>query len=180
MFPLFHLNKQSKLFFNCFTVMGVKCVDITFSVMKSDKLVIRALLDSMIMNLGKGASVSLSEKSDSFELRLNFFVWERSHIRYIFFTGPMLHHRVQLEKGMYQGGNPFTLAERGIQYQYTRIKSKISYLCKVLVFITQSNRVKKSFPLNTIDHQPPRSSTYKIKGSALFCKSRLDNTFRRK
>ena len=60
--------------------------------MKADKLVIRAQLDSMIMNLGKGASVSLSEESDSFKLRLNFFVWERSHSCYIFFTGPLLHH----------------------------------------------------------------------------------------
>ena len=58
----------------------------------------------------------------------------------------------------------------------TCIKSKISNLCQILIFITQSNRVKKFFPLNTIDPQPPPSSTYKIKGWALFCKSRLDNT----
>ena len=49
--------------------MGVKCVDITFSVMKDDRLVIGALLDSMFMSLWKGDSVSLSEESDSF----NFF-----------------------------------------------------------------------------------------------------------
>ena len=34
--------------------------------MKGDKLVIGALLDSIIMNQWKGASVSLSEESDSF------------------------------------------------------------------------------------------------------------------
>ena len=39
--------------------------------MKGDKFVIGALLDSMIMNLGKCASVSLSEESDSFKLHLN-------------------------------------------------------------------------------------------------------------
>ena len=159
--------------------MGIKFVDITFSIMKGDKSVVGALLDSMIMNLGKGASVSLSDKSDSFKLRLNF-LQERSYICYIFFTGPMFHHRIQLEKGMNQGGNPFTLAEMGIQYQYTHIKNKISNLCQILVFIIQSNKVKKSFPLNTIDPQPLPSSTYKIKGWALFCKSRLDNTFGRK
>ena len=47
-----------------FTVIGVKFVDITFLIIKGDKLVIRALLDSMTMNLGKGVSVSLSEESD--------------------------------------------------------------------------------------------------------------------
>ena len=67
-----------------------------------------------------------------------------------------------------------------IQYQYTQIKSKILNLCQILVFITQSNRLKKSYPLNTIDPQPPPSSTYKINGWALFHKSRLYNTFRRK
>ena len=81
-------------FFNLFffTVIDVKFVDITFSIIKGDKLVIGALLDLMIMNLGKGASVSLSEESNLFKLCLNFFVWERSHICYIFFNGPMLHH----------------------------------------------------------------------------------------
>ena len=34
-------------------------VDITFSIMNGDKLVIGTLLDSMIMNLGKGASVEI-------------------------------------------------------------------------------------------------------------------------
>ena len=72
--------------------MSIKLIDITFSMMKGDKLVIGALIDSMIMNLGKGASVSLSEESNSFKLSLNFFVWERSYICYIFFTDPTLHH----------------------------------------------------------------------------------------
>ena len=63
--------------------MGVKFVDITFLVMKSKKLVIRALLDSVIMNLGKGASVSLSEMSDSFKLHLNFCL-RKPYLLYIF------------------------------------------------------------------------------------------------
>ena len=50
--------------------MGGKFVDITFSIMKSDKFVIKAQLDTMIMNLGKGASVSLSEESDLFTLHV--------------------------------------------------------------------------------------------------------------
>ena len=69
--------------------MGIKFV-ITFSIMKDDKFVIGALLDSMIINLGKGASVSLSEGFDSFKLRLNFLYDKRSYIYYMFFTGPML------------------------------------------------------------------------------------------
>ena len=80
------------LIFRVLTVMGVKLVDVTFSIMKGDEFVIGALLDSMIMNLGKGVSVSLSEESNSFKLRLNFFVWERSHVCYMFFISPMLHH----------------------------------------------------------------------------------------
>ena len=58
--------------------------------MNDDKLVIRALLDSMIMNQRKGASVSLSEESDSFKFHLNF-LFEKEAIC-IFFTGPMLQH----------------------------------------------------------------------------------------
>ena len=42
--------------------------------MKGDKFVIGALLDSMIMNLEKGASVSLSEESVSFKLHMNFLL----------------------------------------------------------------------------------------------------------
>ncbi len=72
MFPLFHFNKQS-LIFKFFTVIDIKFVDITFSIMKGDKFVIGALLDSMIMNREKGTSVSLSEESDSFKLRLSDF-----------------------------------------------------------------------------------------------------------
>ena len=159
---------------NFFTVIGVKFVDITFSIMKGDKLVIEALLDSMIINLRKGTSVSLSEESDSFKLCLNF-LFEKEAISVIYFSLVLCsttHQRVKLEKGMNQGGNPFDLAETEIQYQYTRIKSKISNLWQILIFITQSNRVKKSFPLNIIDPQPPPSSTYKIKGWPLFRKTR--------
>ena len=81
---------------------------------------------------------------------------------------------------MNQGENPFILSETGIYYQYTRIKSKISNLCQILVFIIQSNGVKKSSPLNTIVLEPPPSSTYKIKGLALLRKIRLDYMFKRK
>ena len=49
-----------------FTDMGVKLLDITFSIIKGDKLVIDKRLDSIIMNLGKVNSTSLSEEeSDS-------------------------------------------------------------------------------------------------------------------
>ena len=84
--------------------------------MNGDKLVIGALLDSMIMNLGKSASVSLSEESDSFKLRLNF-LFEKEAISVIYFSLVLrstTHHGVQL-KGMNQGGNPFALAETRIQ-----------------------------------------------------------------
>ena len=126
-------------------VIGVKFVNITFSIVKCDKLVIGALLDSM--NLGKGTSVSLSEESDSLKLRLNF-LFAKEAMSVIYFSLVLCsttHHGVQLEKGMNQGGNPFALAETRIHYQYTCIKSKISNLCQILVFITQSDRVKRPF-----------------------------------
>ena len=82
---LFFLPRQAELhFLNFLTVMGVKFVDITFSIMKGDKFAIGALLDSMIMNLGKGASVSLSEEFDSFKLRLNFYLRKKPCLLYIF------------------------------------------------------------------------------------------------
>ena len=81
-FPLWQAEFH---FLNFLTVMGVKFVDITFSIMKGDKFVIGALLDSMIMNLGKGASVYLSEESDSFKLRLNF-LFEKEAISVICFS----------------------------------------------------------------------------------------------
>ena len=93
--------------FYIFIVIGVRFVDITFSIMKGDKLVIGALLDSMIMNLGEGASVSLSEESDSFKLRLNF-LFEKEAVSVIYFLLVLCsttHHGVQLEKGMNQEGN---------------------------------------------------------------------------
>ena len=52
--------------------------------MKGDELVIRALLDSMIMNLGKGASVLLSEESNSFEFSWNFCLRKKTYLLYIF------------------------------------------------------------------------------------------------
>ena len=68
---------DSLIFF--FTVIGVRFVDITFSIMNGDKL------DLMIMNLGKGASVSLSEESDLFKLRLNF-LFENDAMSVIYFS----------------------------------------------------------------------------------------------
>ena len=48
--------------------------------------------------------------------------------------------------GINQGGNPFALAEMGIQYQYTHAKSMILSLCQILVLITQqSNSSQKSY-----------------------------------
>ena len=124
--------------------------------MKCDILVIGALLDSIIVNLGKGASVSLSEVSDSSKLRLNF-LFKKESISVIYLS-PVLcsttHHRVQLEKGMNQEGNSSTFAETGIQYLYIRINSKISNLCQILDFITQSNRVKSYFLLTQLTLSP--------------------------
>ena len=65
--------------------------------MKGDKLVIGALLESMIMNLGKGDSVSLS---DSFKLYLNF-LFEKEAISVIYFSlvqCSTTHHGVQLRR----------------------------------------------------------------------------------
>ena len=147
--------------------------------MKGDKFVIGVLLDSMIMNLGDGASVSLSQE---FKLRLNFLVWERSHIFYVFhwFYAPPPTTESNLRREWTKGKTHSPWMRQGIQYKYAHIKSKISSLCKILAFITQSNRVQKLFPLNTFDLHPPPSSTYQIKGWALFRKSRLDYTFGRK
>ena len=61
------LPQQAQFYF--FTEIGVKFVDITFSIINGDKLGIGALLDSVIINLGKGASVSLFEEYDLLKLR---------------------------------------------------------------------------------------------------------------
>ena len=83
----------------------------------------------MIMNVGKNASVSLSEVSDSFKLRLNFlFEKEAIYVMRFLLAIWSNNQRVRLEKGMNQGGNPFCLAETGIAYEYTHIKSKVSCL----------------------------------------------------
>ena len=55
---LFSTSTNEVWFLNVLTVMGVKIFYITFSIMKGEELIIGALLDSMIMNLRKGASVS--------------------------------------------------------------------------------------------------------------------------
>ena len=62
----FFSTSSSVPFFNFFTNMGVKLLDITFSIIKGDRLVIGKPLDFIIMNLGKVDSTSLSEEeSDS-------------------------------------------------------------------------------------------------------------------
>ena len=48
------------------------------------------------------------------------------------------HHGVQLMLGINQGGNQFTLAEMGIQYQYTHAKSMILSLCQILLLFRKS------------------------------------------
>ena len=69
------------------------------------------------------------------------------------------HHGLQLEKGMNQGGNPFALAETGIQNQYTHAKGMILSLCQIMLFKKQSYSGHKSY-LSRIDPQTPPSSTY--------------------
>ena len=148
---LFSTSTSRVWFFNFLTVIGVRFVDITFSIMNGDKLVIGELLDSMIMNLGKVASVSLSEESDLFKLHLNF-LFEKEAIFVIYFSLVLCsttHHGVQLEKGMNQGGNPFALAETGIQYQYTHAKSMIQSLCQILLLITQQSNSSHNSYLST-------------------------------
>ena len=120
--------------------MGVKFVDITFSIMERDKFVIGALLDSIIMKLGKGVSALLAKESDSFKMRFNF-LFEKEVMSIICFSLVLcstIHHGAQLKKGINQGVNPFALPETRIQYQYTHIKSKILNLSQILVFITGS------------------------------------------
>ena len=64
--------------------------------MKGDKSVIGALLDSMIMNLRKDASVSLSEESDSFKLCLNF-LFEKEAMS-LFFTSSVLQNEKEIKQ----------------------------------------------------------------------------------
>ena len=86
-----------------------------------------------MMNLGKSPSVSESE-SDKYLLD---FLKEEAMIG-VYFSLVLCyttHHRVQLVLGISQWGNPFALAETGIHYQYTHIKSEILRLCKFLVLV---------------------------------------------
>ena len=70
------------------------------------------------------------------------------------------HHGLQLEKGMNQGGNPFALAETGIQNQYTHAKSMILSFCQIMLFKKQQSHSGHKSYLSTTDPQPPPSSTY--------------------
>ena len=80
-----------------------------------------------MMNLGKSLSVSESE-SDKYLLD---FLKEKAMIG-VYFSLVLCsttNCRVKLVLGISQRGNPFALAETGIHYQYTRIKSGILSLC---------------------------------------------------
>ena len=79
----------------------------TFSIMKSNRLIIGELfVDSMIVNLKKDKSALLSEESNS-EVTFKFFVWI-CHVYYFFCqfcaSSP---HGVQVLMGICQGGSPF-------------------------------------------------------------------------
>ena len=50
----FSTSTSNESFFNFFTDFGVILLDMTFSIMNGEKLVIGELLDSIEMNLGKG------------------------------------------------------------------------------------------------------------------------------
>ncbi len=84
------------------------------------------------MNLGK--SVASFSESDRF--RLDFLFEDTIYVVYFSLTlRSTTHHRVQLVLGINQGENPFTLAETGIHYHYTHIKSKILSYCQFLVLV---------------------------------------------
>ena len=86
-----------------------------------------------MINLGKSLSVSELE-SDKYLLD---FLKEEAMIG-VYFSLVLCsttHHGVQLVLGISQWGNPFTLAETGIHYQYTHIKSKIPSHCQFLVLV---------------------------------------------
>ena len=116
--------------------------------MNGDNCMMGVSVDSITMNLGKGTSMSSSELSVSINARLNL-LFEEEAMRANYFLlvqCSTAHHGVQLEKGKNQGGNPFALAETGIQYQYTFAKSTILGLCQILLLITQqSNSAHKSY-----------------------------------
>ena len=89
------------------------------------------LVDSKIMNLCKGDSASLSEEG----LRL-IFLFEKA-ICFICFALVLFsttHNGDQLVFGMYQGGNPFTLVEMGVHYQYTCAWRRFLSSCQFQVF----------------------------------------------
>ena len=106
------------------TVFGLDLLDIIFSIKKGDSWSnFVSCNDSIMMNLGKSLSVSDSE-SDKYLLD---FLKEEAMIGVCFSLvhRSTTHREVQLLLGISQGGNLFAMAERGIHYQYTRIKSEI-------------------------------------------------------
>ena len=85
-----------------------------------------------MMNLRKLLSVSESE-SDNY--LLDFLKEAMIGVYFSLVQCSTTHHGVQLLLGKSQGRNPFALAETGIHYQYTHIKSKILSLCQFLVLV---------------------------------------------
>ena len=67
-------------------------------------------MDSVIMNLGKLVTPSLSD-SVSVRVRFSFFHEEKAMIGncYSLILCSATHHGVKIENGMNQRGNPFTL-----------------------------------------------------------------------
>ena len=118
---------------NFFIFLGLKLLDIIFSIRKGDIWSnFISCSDSIMMNLGKSLSVS---ESESVKYLLDFLKEAMIVVYFPLVLCSTTHHRVQLALGISQWGKPFCLAEMGIHYQYTHIKGKILSLCKFLGFI---------------------------------------------
>ena len=89
-------------------------------------------------------------------------------------------YRVQLEKGRNHGWKPFAYLRRGYNTSILILRASFRTSAEFCFFhfsIYQGQKVLYSY------HnwpEAPTSNTYNMKGWALFLKSRLDNTFRRK
>ena len=83
------------------------------------------------MNLGKSAASFSESDSDKFLL---FFLFKDATSGFLFSLAlcSTTHHRVRLEKGMNQGGNPFTLAEMGYTISILISRVKFSAFAKFL------------------------------------------------
>ena len=94
------------------------------------------------MNLGKSLSVSEAVLD---KYLLDFLKEEAmTGVYFSLVLCSTTHHRVQILLGISQGGNPFTLAETGIHYQYTHSKSEVPSLCQFLVLVSYNLTVVKT------------------------------------